>query len=130
MTRGWTQGLVAGLIGFALGAATVASFQYYYGAAYRSSADPYRQMLDRFSSKLDLSADQKTQVAAILEDKRQKIAALRDEARPQFEAIRTATQTEIRQLLTAEQQQKFDAMQSDWDAPWKRRRPPGAVERR
>jgi hypothetical protein len=124
VTPGRKQTLIAGLIGFALGAATLWSFHYYYGAQYRN-ADPYRQMLNRFSSKLDLSADQKTQVAAILEDKRQKIAALRDEARPRFEEIRGATRAEIRQVLTAEQQQKFDAMQSDWDAPWKRRRPSG-----
>jgi hypothetical protein len=122
MTAGRRQTLIAALVGFALGAGTIGSFQYYYSAPYRN-ADPYRQMLNRFSSKLDLSADQKTRVAAILEDKRQKIAALRDEARPRFEEIRGATRAEIRAVLTAEQQQKFDAMQSDWDAPWKRRRP-------
>lgn len=122
MTAGRKPILIAGLVGFVLGALTFWSFHYYYGAQYRN-ADPYRQMLNRFSSKLDLTSDQKTQVAAILEDKRRKIAALRDAARPRFEEIRGATRDEIRQVLTADQQQKFDAMQADWDAPWKRRRP-------
>ena len=75
-----------------------------------------QRLLDRFSSKLHLTQEQRSQVATILEAKRQKMDTLRAEIRPKFEELRTSTSADIRQLLTAEQQKKFDAMQAEWDA--------------
>ncbi len=73
------------------------------------------RLLQRFSSKLKLTPEQRTQVATILEAKRQKIDALRADIRPKFEEIRTSTAADIRKLLTPEQQQKFDVMQVEWE---------------
>ena len=80
----------------------------------------YNRLLERFSSKLDLTAEQKTQVAAILETKRQKIKALRSEIHPKFEEIRYSTNEEIRKLLAPRQQEKFDKLRSEWESHWKK----------
>ncbi len=74
------------------------------------------RLLEKFNSKLSLTQDQRTQVAAILEAKHQKIQLLRGEFRPKFEEIRAAATAEIRQVLTPEQQQKFDVMDAKWKA--------------
>ena len=79
-----------------------------------------QRLLDRFSSKLHLTPEQRSQVATILEAKRKKIDALRAEIRPRFEEIRTSTSADIRRLLTPEQQKNFEIMQTEWDARKKR----------
>ncbi len=112
----WNQIVIALVLGAGVGfvAARYCApglFQYHW-----SRGKFQQRLLDRFSSKLQLSPEQHTQVGAILEAKRQKIDALRAEIRPRFEDIRTTTSAEIRQLLTPEQQQKFDTMQAEWDA--------------
>ncbi len=85
-----------------------------------SSGQFQHRLLDRFSSTLKLTLDQRAQVAAIMEAKRQKMDALRAEIRPQFQALRTSTSAEIRQVLTPEQQKTFDAMQEKQQARMKR----------
>lgn len=118
----WKQILIAAFAGWVIGAAVGwSAFQYQYRDLLRDG-DRYSQMLERFSAKLGLSPEQKTKIQELLESKRQKIKVLRAEVHPKFEEIRNATREEIRQLLTAEQQEKFDAMQSDWESYWKRRR--------
>ena len=72
-----------------------------------------QRLLNRFSSKLKLTPDQRSQVAAILESKRQQMDALRKEIRPRFEEIRKTTSAEVSRLLTAEQQEKFNVMQAE-----------------
>lgn len=72
----------------------------------------YTRMVERFSRRLDLTPEQKTQVSAILEAKRQKMDVLRAEVNPKFEEIRNSTKKEIRKILTAEQQKKFDALEA------------------
>ncbi len=74
------------------------------------------RLLQRFSSKLKLTPEQRTQVATILEAKRQKIDALRADIQPKFEEIRTSIAADIRKLLTPEQEQKFDVMQAEGEA--------------
>ena len=101
--------LVGGLIGLA-GAASLAPH-----ARHRHWGKGYGQhrLMDRFSSTLHLTPEQREKVSGILEAKRQKIEALRAEIRPRFDEIRTSTSGEIRQLLTPEQQQQFDAMEAE-----------------
>jgi len=92
---------------------------------YGSCADrwePYANLVERFSKRLNLTPDQQRSIAAILEENRQKIKVLRAEIHPRFEEIRTATRSAISAQLTPAQQAKFDAMQAEWDA---RRKPPG-----
>lgn len=118
----WRQVAAAFLIGLIAGTAIGR-----WGLRFRShkhwgSEKHYSRMLKRFSSKLDLTPEQRKQVATILDAKREKIKALHSEIRPEFEEIRTSTKAEIRRLLTPEQQEKFDQLQSKWESHWKKYR--------
>ena len=82
----------------------------------------YSRTLERFNSGLNLDAEQKTKVAAILEKKRARIKELRAKIHPKFKRLRKATREEIRAILEPAQQKEFDVMQSEWEARWKKRR--------
>jgi Spy/CpxP family protein refolding chaperone len=76
------------------------------------------------TQRLNLTADQQTQVKAVLTEQRQKMEALRNAApadsadssqatpnrRQQMEAIRTDTDTKITALLNDDQKAKYAAM--------------------
>ena len=116
MKLAWKQmfiAFVSGVMVGVVGARWCASYRVHHRW---ESGQFQTHMLQRFSSKLKLTPEQRTRVAAILDAKRQKIDALRAEIRPRFEEIRTSTAAEIRQLLTPEQQKKFDVMQAEWQA--------------
>ncbi len=72
----------------------------------------YERMLDRFTSKLDLTPEQRSRVGAILQGKRERVEALRSEVRPRFEELRRATDDEIANLLSPEQRVKFETMRT------------------
>ena len=74
----------------------------------------YESMLERFSSQLKLTPEQKEQVKVLLEAKRRKMEALRNETRPRREEVWKSTQAEIRKLLSLDQQKKFDRMEMEW----------------
>ena len=122
MKRAWQQIAIAFALGGCAGVAVTWScaprmFRHRWG-----SGQFQQRLLNQFSSKLHLTPEQRTRVAAILDAKRQKIDVLRAEIRPRFEDIRTSTSAEIRQVLTPEQQRTFDAMEADWGARMKRGR--------
>ncbi|MBI2059512.1 MAG: hypothetical protein HYT87_07040 [Nitrospirae bacterium] len=73
---------------------------------------PYQRLLERFTSRLDLTPEQQRQVGAILEGKRQRVHALRAEVRPRFDDIRHTTDDEIARLLTPGQREQFDTMKA------------------
>lgn len=77
-----------------------------------SRRDGFDQMLDR----LQLSADQKTQVHQILGETRDQLQALRKESEPRVNEIRQRTDERLQKVLTPEQwkqfQQKRDEMRS------------------
>ena len=104
--------VVGGCVGFVV-ARSAASWKVHH---HHDGARFQQRLLDRFSSKLELSQEQRTRVAAILDAKRQKVETLRSEIRPRFEEIRAATSAEIRQLLNPKQQQTFDILQAKWAA--------------
>jgi Spy/CpxP family protein refolding chaperone len=116
----WKQVVISLSIGLVLGTALG-----WWGSRYSEDwrgQDRYSWMLKRFSSELALTPEQKKEIADLLEAKRQSIATLRAEIRPRFEEIRNSTRLEIRKRLTPEQQQKFDAMQEEWEPRKKGRR--------
>ena len=78
------------------------------------------RLLQRLTTKLQLTATQRSQVSAILESKRQKMDALHTDIRSRFEDIRSSTSAEIRQLLTPEQHTRFNIMEAEWAAHRKR----------
>ena len=120
MTLAWKQILAAAMIGVVVGAVGAHRIAPCYFHRPWGHRDFQARLLERFSSKLKLTAEQRTQVAAILDVKRQKIDALRAEIQPRFKEIRASTAAEIRQLLTLEQQQKFDIMNAEFEAKSKR----------
>lgn len=101
------------LLGFTAGALAFNAYR----AWSRTRMDPSRrdgfeQMLDR----LQLSADQKTQVHQILGETRDQLQALRKESEPRVNEIRQRTDERLQKVLTPEQwkqfQQKRDEMRS------------------
>lgn len=108
ITKNKWQVRVAALVIFLLGAAAGAlAPRVYYGwlrhDARTERRDQFEQMLDR----LQLSADQKTQVQQIFGDTREQLRALRRESDPRIEEIRRQTDERLQKVLTPEQWQRF-----------------------
>lgn len=74
------------------------------------------EAFERMNRDLNLSAEQATQIRAILEQTRNDYRALRLEVRPRYDALRQNARTRMRALLTPEQQQRFDARVAERDA--------------
>lgn len=62
------------------------------------------EFVDWLSRELELSADQRTEVAAVLERQHEALVALWREVRPRADEIRRETRQELRAVLTPEQQ--------------------------
>lgn len=116
----WKQvvaGLAAGLIlGAGMGAWQIRRLH----RGFNSAAHQQR-MLERFSSRLKLTEEQRAKVSAILEAKRLRIDALRAEAVPKIEELRAATRAEIRALLAAKQLPDFEKLTAELEARRKER---------
>ncbi|MCU1284702.1 MAG: hypothetical protein JWO13_1052 [Acidobacteriales bacterium] len=76
------------------------------------------QRVERLSSQLNLTDDQKTKAKAIFDDEQKQMGELRGNAdltpeqkRAKSEEIRNKSNTDLRATLTADQQKKFDEMQ-------------------
>ena len=120
MKLAWKQIVIALALGGCVGLAAARVCPFLRSSHHHGGGKFEQRLLDRFSSKLHLTPEQRTQVAAILEVKRSKMDALRTEIKPRFEEIRTSTSAEIRQLLNPDQQQRFDTMEAEWAAKKKR----------
>ena len=79
--------------------------------------DPEHQLAD-LTQKLNLTADQQTQIKPILVDRQQKLHALmqdqslsQDDRRNQSRTIMTDSNSKIEAVLNDDQKQKFEAMQ-------------------
>ena len=101
----WVQIIIALLIGVALGFtfAGLKCKKCCGGPCAKKAAK--HQMLDKFSKKLDLTEDQKTQVASIFEEKHNKMLELHKEKKNQ-----------IKEILTPEQQEKFNEFSQKWES--------------
>lgn len=85
--------------------------------------------LDHLDTLLDLSADQKTQVQAVLEEEHAKMKAAHDQAessgtRPSFEQMKAAHQqmqqdtlAKLKPILTADQLKKFQVLMAERGPP-------------
>ncbi len=110
MTKNKWQLRLAAVIIFLLGAAAGALAP----RAYHAWLDPARvprhvrfeQMLDR----LQLNAEQKTQVQQIFDETRGRLEALRRESDPRVEEIRRQTDERLQQVLTPEQWQQYQQL--------------------
>ncbi len=63
--------------------------------------------VDRLTTELRLSPEQRGQVIVILERQREELAAIWREVKPRTEEIRQAARAEIRGVLTPEQQERY-----------------------
>lgn len=82
----------------------------------------HHYLLKKFSTRLNLTEEQKQKVGAILEAKREKIRTIRHDMKPRFDEIWQNTREEIRQVLNPEQQKKFEALNAELEEHWKRKR--------
>ena len=102
--------LVIFVIGFAAGALALNVYKRWERtSAGTSRQDRFEKMLDR----LNLSADQKTQVHQILSDTRGQLQTLRKESEPRFEEIRRQADERLQKVLTPEQWQQFQKERSE-----------------
>ncbi len=104
----WHAAVITLLIGFAAG--TFFSQNKRFCDRTWKHGNMKEHMLQKFSSELNLTEEQKEKVSAIFDAKHPKMMALHDEVRPKFEALRGEAETEIREILTPEQQKKFEEM--------------------
>ena len=96
--------LVIFLLGCTAGALGLNAYRAWARSHYQvSRQDRFEQMLDR----LQLNAEQKTQVHQILGDTRSRLQALRKESEPKVNEIRQQTDARLQQVLSPEQWKRF-----------------------
>lgn len=119
---------VAALLIFVLGVAAGALGLNGYQRWARSRAEGSRQQrFEQMLDRLQLNADQKTQVHQILSESRQQLQDLRKESEPRFDAIRTQADERLQKVLTPEQWKQF---QQERDANRGRERRGGRPDNR
>jgi hypothetical protein len=102
-------------VGFLLGlAAAGLAIHHCFNRTCSNSSDA-DYLLKRLSSKLDLTAEQKTRVAALLKEEMPKAEALHQETRVKFKALADSFNSRLKPLLSGAQQQKLDAMAARWN---------------
>ena len=101
--------LVIFLFGFAAGALAFNAYHRWTGAGMQ---DP-RQGLERMLDRLQLSAEQKTQVRQIFSETREQLQALRKESEPRVSEIRRQTDERLQKVLTPEQWKQFQQMRDE-----------------
>ena len=103
----WQVRLAAVLIfvlGFAAGALAFNGYRRWS----RANAEGNRHArFERMLDRLQLSAEQKTQVHQILGETREQLQALRKESEPRFDTIRQQADERLQKVLTAEQWTQF-----------------------
>jgi Spy/CpxP family protein refolding chaperone len=98
----------AALLIFVLGVAAGALALNGYQRWSRSRAEGTRQQrFERMLDRLQLSADQKTQVHQILSETREQLQNLRKESEPRFATIRQQADERLQKVLTPEQWKQF-----------------------
>lgn len=70
-------------------------------------------LLDRFSTEIGVSPDQRTALAAVLRDGQRGLRETMERLRPELEARRTAIEGAIDQILTPDQRDRYHAMMPD-----------------
>lgn len=78
--------------------------------------------LEHLSKKLDLSAEQKTKIEALMKARAEKRKAEMEAMKKKHEAERAAAEAEIRAVLTPEQAKKFDELAAKRKEKMKERR--------
>lgn len=94
------------VVGFLAGALAMNMYRSRQRPARAGGRGGFEQMLDR----LNLTQDQRTQVAGIFDDARKQLAELRKESEPRFREVRKNTDERLQSVLTPEQWEQFQQM--------------------
>ena len=78
--------------------------------------DPKVEMMQFYSSRLNMTDEQREQMGRILDETTGEYDSLRKSMKPQFDKIRNGARQRIRAMLTPEQQPKYDALVQERDA--------------
>jgi Spy/CpxP family protein refolding chaperone len=124
MNLKWNQITIALIVGLFAGALVADSPAAHDFMRKWDTHPPKERIVKRFAKRLNLTEEQKTQVAAVLEQKRAKMDAVFNEMKPKFEQVRAETSDEIRKLLNPEQQKKFAVMEAQMSERFNKRFPP------
>lgn len=117
---------VAALLIFVLGVAAGALALNGYQRWSRSRAEGSRQQrFEQMLDRLQLNADQKTQVHQILSETREQLQNLRKESEPRFDAIRQQADERLQKVLTPEQWKQFQQERDANRSRERRGRPEG-----
>jgi Spy/CpxP family protein refolding chaperone len=98
------------VVGFVAGALAL---NIYRGRQWSSSRALGRGVFEQMLDKLNLSAEQRTQVGEIFDDARAELTQLRKESGPKFREVRERTDERLQSVLTAEQWQEFRQLTSE-----------------
>jgi Spy/CpxP family protein refolding chaperone len=104
------------VLGFAAGALALNGFQ-----RWRTGGQTRRQAYEQVIDRLQLNADQKTQVQQIFEETRQQLQALRKDSDPRVVQIRQQTDERLQKVLTPEQWKQFQQMRDEIRSKGRRR---------
>jgi Spy/CpxP family protein refolding chaperone len=96
------------VLGFAAGALALNGYQ-----RWRTGSQTRRQAYEQMVDRLQLNADQKTQVQQIFGETRQQLQALRKESDPRVVLIRQQTDERLQKVLTPEQWKQFQQMRDE-----------------
>ncbi len=113
----WIKASFVFVVGLLLGSVvTVLYINHCMNRLWMNSGD-HHHVLDRLTCELNLTADQKPKVEAILKTEDTDINKLRDMDRDKFLAIREKIDAEIRPLLTPDQIKKLDILKNQREHP-------------
>jgi Spy/CpxP family protein refolding chaperone len=98
------------VVGFVAG---VLALNIYRGHQWQPSRASGRGGFEQMLDKLNLSAEQRTQVGEIFDDARAELTQLRRESGPRFREVRERTDERLQSVLTAEQWQEFRQLTSE-----------------
>jgi len=103
------------IVGILLGVAGTGLYIHHCFARSWINSGNHNHAVDMLASKLNLTSDQKTKIEKVFDDNAPAVETVRLETNAKLQAVRDKTSAQIRLLLTSDQQQKFDALKTEWD---------------
>lgn len=104
------------IIGIFLGVAGTGVYIHHCFHQARAHQGNFNPFLDRLSTRLNLTNEQRESIRAIFNDFETKLEAARLNTNLKLKGLRDASNEKIRALLNPEQKQKFSDMIAKWDA--------------
>lgn len=78
-----------------------------HGFGHGSRRPPQERLFEDLTNELSLSAEQRAQIAAVLDDAQRRARAIMEAQRPALDAARAVTRARVVAVLTPEQQARF-----------------------